>query len=166
MDKYTNKMYGQVTESAANTLTYKEINTNISIFDKMAFIVHRIEWYIPNAVLDLCVASADKFEVALTSSQQGTTLGLDNPSVIDKLEIGPQIVTAVGYTMTIQPFIRDFSSLPGGGLIIPPRPLFIAIKGTSVASAGNAQMRAAITMVQLSADEYLELVDFYRIIGV
>jgi len=166
LDRFTNKMYGSVTESGANTLTFKEINTNVSVFDKMAFVIHRIEWYIPNSSLDLLIANSDKIEVALTSSQQSTSLGLDNPSVIDKMEFGISALTGVGYTMSMQPFIRDFAMLPGGGLIIPPRPLFLAVKGTSIASAVSAQMRAQVTMLSLNSDEYLELIDFYRIIGV
>ncbi len=166
MDSFANKMYGAVTESGANTLTFAEINTNVSVFDKAAFILHRLEWFIPSTDVDKIIAAADKITCALTSSQNTVTLGLDNPAVIDLLEVAIAVQTGVGYTQNVMPFIRDFSNLPGGGLIIAPRPLFLAVKGTSLASAVHAECRAYFTVKSLSADEYLELVDFYRIVGV
>jgi len=72
----------------------------------------------------------------------------------------------VGQGLHQLPFVRDFSGLPGGGLIIAPRPLFVAVKGNSLATAVTASLRAYFTVINLSADEYLELVDFYRIVGV
>jgi hypothetical protein len=41
----------------------------------------------------------------------------------------------------------------------------VAIEGTSLASAGTAQVRGYFLQKQLKADEYLELVDFYRIVS-
>lgn len=159
-------MYGYSTESAANTLTFREVQTNVSVFDKAAFVLHRLEWYIDATTFNLIVASDDTFRMALTSSQNITTLGLDNPAVIDLEELQGKVSSAVGFQYRDAPLIRDFSSLPGGGLIIAPRPLFIAVQGVSLASAGTAKLRAYFTIKNLSAEEYLELVDFYRIVGV
>lgn len=163
-DVYSNKAFGEVVESAANTLTFKEIQTNVSIFDKAAWIIHRIEWYLDNTALGLLGASDDKIEVALTASNAITTLALSNASVIDKFEVGIRYVSAAGFAYKALPDSRDFSALPGGGLIIAPRPLFIAVKGTSIASAVTASMRFYFTQIELAADSYLELIDFYRIV--
>lgn len=164
-DSFANKFYGSVTESAANTLTFSEIQTNISVMDKVAWVIHRLEWYLTPAQIALIADDQDAIQMALVSSQQITALGLDNPAVIDMQQISKGQATAVGYTIRTIPFTRGFESLPGGGLIIAPRPLFIAIKGTGLASAGGVSVRGYYTARELKADEYLELVDYYRIVS-
>lgn len=162
-DQFANKFYGTVTESAANTLTFAEIQTNVSVFDKQAWILHRLEWYINPAMLQLSAAD-DRFTVALTNSNSITSLGLNDAAVIDEWELNCHFATAVGLADIQQPIIRDFTQLPGGGIIIVPRPLFVACKGTSLGAAGSAQVRGHFTVKELKADEYIELIDYYRIV--
>lgn len=164
-DKYSNKFYGTCTETAANTLTFAEIQTNVNIFDKVAWVLARLEWYLPPATRALFAATDDIITCALTSSNTISSLGLDSPSVIDLFEFAGILSTAVGFETMMSPIVRDFSTLPGGGIIMAPRPLYVALKGTSVASAATARVRGYFTMKELSADEYLELVDFYRIVS-
>jgi len=163
-DKYANKLYGTVTETGANTLTYSEIKTNVSIFDKVAWIIHRLEWYLAATELDKLLGLGDSITMALTASDKAAALALNDASVIDLMTINHKDLTAVGFSDYPTPFIRDFSGLPGGGLIVSPRPLYLAAKGVSLASAVTAQCRGFFTVLELSADEYLELVDFYRIV--
>ena len=164
-DVYSNKAYGSVTESAANTLTFSEISTNVNVFDKMAWIVNRMEWYCPPGTLNLLVGAGDALQIALTSSQNLSALGLDNPGVIDMFQLSYYTVGGANAKIWNMPFIRDFSTLPGGGIIIAPRPLYVAIVGTSLATPASAEMRMSFQQKVLSADEYLEMVDFYRIVG-
>lgn len=164
MDVFANKAYATVTESGANTLTFSEIQTNVSVFEKMAWIIHRIEWYLSYATQALLIDAADTLQLALTASQSISSLALNSPSVIDLYEQYKFLATAVGYHFSEMPIIRDFTALPGGGLIVAPRPLYIAAKGTGLASAATGSCRFYFTVKQLKADEYLELVDFYRIV--
>ncbi len=157
-DLYVNTAYGTVVETAANTLTFSEIQTNVSIFEKIAWIISRIEWYLPTATLALIAAGDDLFTMALTASNNLTALALNAPGVIDLN------VFQSGNVVSGWPIVRDFSSLPGGGKIVAPRPLFLGLKGTSVASAGTAECRVAFTQRVMTPDEYLELIDFYRIV--
>ena len=163
-DKFANKMYGTVTESAANTLTYAEIKTNVSVFDKAAWILHRLEWYLAATEIDKLLGLGDSITMALTSSSTPAALALADSAVIDLCTLNHKDLTAVGFSDYTTPFIRDFSNLPGGGLIIAPRPLYLAAKGVSLASAVTVQLRGYFTIMNLSADEYIELVDFYRIV--
>lgn len=164
-DVYSNKFYGTVTESAANTLTFAEIQTNIEIFSKMAWILHRLEWFLEGVQFNKLLASDDVIAMALVGSNSLSSLALNWPGVIDllNLQIGGWGTPATAYPYST-PFIRDFSQLPGGGIIVAPRPLYLAVKGTSLASALTVSIRGYFTMKELKADEYLELVDFYRIV--
>jgi len=163
-DKFANKFYGSCVESAANTLTFNEIQTNVDVFSKQAWLLHRLEWYLSGTQVDKILQAADWISAALTSSDKLSTLDLSSPGVVDLMELGIHSLTAVGYQFTQKPFIRDFSNLPGGGLIIAPRPLYVAVKGESLASAVTVAVRGYFTTMTLTADEYLELVDFYRIV--
>lgn len=163
-DKFSNKFYGSATESAANTLTFGEIQTNVDVFSKNAWILHRLEWYLPAATRALMVDNYDAITLSLCSSDKITALELDSAGVIDLYTIEKSLATSVGYMYFQYPLIRDFSSLPGGGLIVSPRPLYVGIKGTGLAAVSTGEVRGYFTKLELSADEYLELVDFYRIV--
>lgn len=164
-DAFANKFFAECTESAANTLTFQELGTAVDVFSKRAWVLHRLEYQIPAPLMSYFAASDDKIAIALTSSNKMSSLLLADPAVIDLLDIKPEFATAVGFQIRVEPFIRDFSSLPGGGLIIAPRPLYLAIKGTSLAGATQVRCRGYYTQMDLAADEYLELVDFYRILA-
>lgn len=164
-DKFANKFYGTVTESAANTLTFSELQTNVSIFEKVAWVIHRLEWFIPYATWQLLAAAADKISCALTASNTLTALGLNAAAVIDLLELDYFAYGTAANTIIPQfPIVRDFSNLPGGGLIVAPRPLYVAAVGVSLTAVSTVSVRGYFTTQELKADEYLELVDFYRIV--
>lgn len=145
--------------SGANTLTFSEIQTNTNVFDKTAWVISRIEWFFSQATRALMLAADDTLTCALTFSQGLTSLALSNPAVIDLFQY------EYGFQCLSMPIIRDFSTFPGGGIIVAARPLFIAMTSTSIASAASSQVRFNFTMKELAADEYLELVDFYRIVS-
>ncbi len=141
-DIYSNKAYGTVTESAANTLTFSEIRTNVSIFEKVAWIINRIEWYAPTATLQALTTNQDSIKMALTASQNITSLSLSNPSVIDLFDLYLKVVGAAATSMwSKMPFVREFSSLPGGGIIVAPRPLFVAAQGDNLAAGVQVECR-------------------------
>ena len=162
--EFANKAYGTVTESAANTLTFAQIQTNISIMEKIAWVISRIEWVFTAAQIALLVDDADAYDVSLTASNKISTLALSDPMVIDFLSIRKFVSTAVGWQYITPMWIRDFSQLPGGGLIVAPNPLYLAVKGTGLASAGGVSARIYWSKLEVSPDQYLELLDFYRIV--
>jgi hypothetical protein len=164
-DSYCNKFFGQVVESAPTTLTFKEIPTNVNTFGKIAWVLHRLDWFINTATIALLLGTGDSIQMALTASNNIAAIELDNPSVIDFTQIVMLEATAVGRTILERPLTRDFSNLPGGGILMAPRPLYLAAKGASIAGAVTVSCRGYFTQLELSGDEYLELVDFYRIIS-
>jgi len=163
-EQYANKFYGSVTETAANTLTFKEIPTNVDVFSKIAWVLHRLEWFVAQTDLDKIAGANDEIRMALCSTDKLTTLALNDAGLIDLCTASSIMVTLASWQFFNKPFIRDFSTMPGGGLIIAPRPLYIAAQGNSLASAITAEVRGYFTAQELKADEYLELVDFYRIV--
>jgi len=164
VDLYANKFFASVTESAANTLTFDELQTNISMRDKVAWVLHRLEWFFPIGEINKLIDNADKISLALTSSDGIDSLDLSEPTVIDLLEL--QSVdkgTPANWTLMTQPIIRDFSQLPGGGIIIYPKPLFLGIKGLSLASAVSAECRGYFTVKDIDKETAFDLIDVYRL---
>lgn len=163
-DQFANKFYGKVIESAANTLTFAEIQTNVDVFAKKAWILNKLEWYLNGSMTGVMNSNGDAVKLALCSSNKAAALSLSDAGVIDLLEYKMELATSVGLFIKAEPLQREFNNMPGGGLIIAPRPLYIAVQGSGCASAVTVEARGYFTALDLSADEYLELVDFYRIV--
>jgi hypothetical protein len=165
-DLFSNVAFGTVTESAINTLTFAEISTGVSVREKIAWIIGRILWYPAKLTMTGVHESADMLDMALTSSNKVDDISsLSDPAVIDLFSFGVAHYGTAGsgerYNL---PFVRDFTALPGGGLIITPKPLYIAAKATSMAAAATVSCRIFYTIKTLAADEFWELVQASRIV--
>lgn len=165
-DKFVNRAYVSITESAAGTLTFKELETGVSVFDKAGWIIHRISYYLDNTSLNEFGAASDQLIAGITVSNKVASLDLSDPAVIDlfNLAIRP-IGTPANFQWWLQPFTRDFSTLPMGGILIPPRPVYLAVISAGFASPAVLNARFEFTVRSLTPDEYWELVESYRIIS-
>jgi hypothetical protein len=93
-----------------------------------------------------------------------SSLTLQDASVVDMFELEVLMATAVGFAFQPQPLIRDFSSLPGGGRLVLPYPLYLAAKGTSLATATSPACRIYFTERDLGDSEWMELVQQTRLL--
>jgi len=48
--------------------------------------------------------------------------------------------------------------------LVPPRPIYLAVKATGFASAAIVSCRFEYTTVELKPDDYWELVEAYRLV--
>jgi hypothetical protein len=165
-DRFPNQAVIQVTESAPNTLTFKKLETGISLFEKIAWIIARVEYYVSSTLAAQFNADGDYEDIALTTTDQMTALALTNAAVIDYMSVHRQDygVAASGGLIT-KPFVKDFTSLPGGGILVPPNPLYLGAKGTGLVAASTITAKFFYTTYELEKDEYWELVESRRIIS-
>jgi hypothetical protein len=162
-DNFANLANLAITESAANTLTFEELKTGAGVFEKMAMVIHRIEYETTVSVLALLAAGDDELEVAWVTSDQITGLAKDKAQVIDRLRVMPFWKgSPASATVEYFPLVHDFSTLPSGGIIVPATDLYLACKGTSVASASYWRSSIYFTYRSLKAEEYWELVEATR----
>jgi len=166
LDTFANVAAIQVTETAANTQTSAKFAFPFSIMDKMALIVSRVEFDFVNLMTAL-TASGDRMTLALTAA--ATVVNIMNPAdplIIDSAKISRYDlgVAASGFFLR-QPFVKDYSNLPGGGLLLAPSPLYAMVEGASAAVACQASFRIYYTYIELSTDEYWQLVESRRIIS-
>lgn len=165
-DKYTNLIVHSVTCSAANTLTFSEINVGLNLFDKIGLLVERLEFEPSNAAMGEMTTAGDGITLALSSSNALANLLPNQAEIISSIEvIRLDLGVAASGWLTEKSFMRNFSGLSGGGLLIPPKPLYFGINTGGLASAATAYLRIYFTIVQLTDSEYLELLETRRAFG-
>lgn|SRR3972149_1952170 len=165
-DKFANQAVITCTESAANTLTFKKLETGISLFEKVAWVISRIEYFVSNQLAAVFNGDGDSLQFALTATDQITTLSLTNAAVLDYIELmRGDYGTAASMHFINRPITKDFSSLPGGGILCPPNPLYLGVKGTGLVNADTVIAKLFYVNLALKAEEYWELVESRRIIS-
>lgn len=162
-DKYANVAHMKVVESAANTLTYKKLETGISLFEKMAWVIARIEYYSIGAGF---AAADDGLYMGIFTSNNPSAFSPEQVAIVDMTNLSRvDLGTAASGLLFSVPIIRDFASLPGGGLIVPPNPIYLGVQGVSLSNPTTLEARIYYTAVQLKGDEFWELVEARRIIS-
>lgn len=170
LDAFANLATINNVESAANTLTYKKLETGISVFEKVAWIIHRIQYFFAGIDVAYLNGNGDSITAALltantAASINGTAVWAD-PTMIDNQLIQRNDIGVAASGFFFDPFItKDFNSLPSGGLIVPPSPLFGAIQGAGNALAQQCIMRIYYTVKELAVEEYWQLVESRRSIS-
>jgi len=164
-DEFSSIVYVSHQQAVANTLEFTQIQTGYGSLQKTAWIINRIEWYIPGAELAKIVANADEIQLALTTSNLVSSLSLADSALMDLFQIQISAQTAVGFEYYEMPKIRDFSGLPGGGKMVLPYPLFMAVNSASLATAISASARIYFTEREMDQDEWLELVQQTRLLS-
>lgn len=165
-DRYSNILTQSITMSGANTLTFQEVNIGISLFEKAGILISRIEYQPTMATVDLMTASSDDIIMAVTTSNQLTSLTPEQQSVIHQMDFARfDFGTAASGQFFSVPWQYDFGQLPGGGLLITPRPWYVAMQSVGLASAGSGYVRFYFTVVQLKPEEYFELLETRTFFG-
>lgn len=152
---FANRALTTMTMSAANTLTYSQVRFTTGLVEKVALVIHRIDFIPTGTSVREIVAATDSMTLAFTMSNAMTTLYAWDPRVLAMIE-----VTGIGVAVEryLTPLSMDFSSFPGGGILIPPNPIYLAMttSGAAAASAANACMWFSYR--QLTDADYLELI--------
>ena len=170
-DIFANRFAVQVIAINDGEPAFTEVPTYTSAFSKEAFILHRIEYHFKYSDLDLVVAADDEINAGITTSNKVTAIDSNSmdekdPCLIDVVRITAALRGAAANMSFIHgPIISDFTSLPGGGIIVPSRPLFGCAEGKNIVANVTCRIRGYFTRIELKADEFLELVDAYRMIA-
>ncbi len=163
-DKYVNQAYISVVESAINTLTFKKLETGISIYEKVGWLISRIDYSIGITPANFSSDGAS-IEAGVSVSSQITDVSLSQDAVIDRIYIRRSDFGVAATSMLFQlPITKDFSRLAGGGLLIPPNPIYLFGKGTGLGVVETVQVRMFYTVKQLKTEDFWELVEQRRMI--
>ena len=166
-DKYVNLAAVDLTMSAANALTFQQLMTGISIFERMAWEIYCVEYHVFAAVAEEMTATLDAITVGLSRSDTAATIIYTDPALIDYYAIS-HIFT--GFTPATSHFFpgvitRSFVEMYGGPLIVLPNPLYAYMTTAGLASAGQMRCRIFFKSIQMTPSDYVELIEASRIVG-
>ncbi len=158
-DLYGNRAFVDITMTAANTLTFQQIQFGVGLFQGVALVLNRIEWYPDRSVMDSLVANSDELKMALTNRDDLSAIDASNQSILAMKQVDPLMVGAVvGIEIVDLPWVSDFSGIPGAGLIIPANPLYVGVYTVGFAAAARIRCILYFTFKTLTDAEYIELI--------
>lgn len=164
-DMYANIAAVLVAETAAGTLATEKFAFPFSIMDKMGLLIQRLEYF--PASLQQLNSSTDEVRMALLTRAAVTDVTAQNdPAVVDtvtftRLDLG----TAASGLLFSRPITRDFTTLAGGGLLVAPGSLYAGIQSFGAGGVMSCWLRMYYTYMQLSADEYWQLVESRNVVS-
>lgn len=163
-DAYSNFAIISVTESAANTLTFQKLETGVGLFERVGWVISRVDWYLRGAYPQFNT-SGDSLAVALCQSNAISGIGATSSQVLlNKVFYRQDYGTAASGFFIAEPDTTDLSSLPGGGLLVLPNPLFIAAHGSGLAAAVAVTARLWYKNISLSDADYFDLMQSRQIL--
>ena len=155
-DVYVNVAFGNCIMSAANTLTFTQIQLAVGIFQGVAMLLHRINYFPTIGSVRELTAATDYLTMALTSSSQLTAINdVAEAAIIDSTSIIPVGVSVEPVQI---PVIKNFGGFPGGGRLVPANPLYIAALTAGAAAASQVRCQLDFTFVELTDKDYIELI--------
>lgn len=164
-DSYANYAIISVSESAANTLTFKKLETGISLSEKVAWLINRIEYILSPLNAATFNADGDALLFGLAVSSAFVTPGLVETTIIDYNSVARHdFGAAASMHWDHMPIVKDLSQLPGGGLLVPPTPLYLYGMGVGLTAATATVARLYYSLITLQVEQYWELVEARRVL--
>ena len=163
-DKYANLASLALTMSAADTETFGELLTGISLGQGRGMLIDQIDYYFDQGTIALMVGVGDEMLVGWTSSAQASALGFARRTTIHAMNLnqGPVIGTpASAGGLVRQPFIHQFNP----PIVVAAPRLFLAAASASLGTAGIVSSRIYFRYITLTALEYLELAETFVLVG-
>ncbi len=164
-DKYANQGFINLVPTL-NALSFAELATFVSVFEKKAFLIHRVEYAPATTSILEFDSEVDSMVFGLCTNNTWSIPTLGEPAIFDFNSVVTSLTGAgVSSHLVHTPWVKDLSTVAGGGMLVPSRPIYFWMKSEGWAAAGAMGCRIYFTVVDLKAEEYWELVEATRLIG-
>ncbi len=152
-DRFANVFTAEVTNSAANALTFTEMNFGITLRDRVAIVIDTLYFYVSAVTLQQMTTLSDSITCALSVSDQVTDLNdlADRRILAMKSLTRVDFGTAAGGQLIENPM--DISFAPP--LIALPNRMFFGVDTVGLASASVTQLRMHFRTVSITQDQQL-----------
>lgn len=158
-DEYTSQFIISPSEAVAGTLVYEKLETGISVYDKVGWVLSRVEYRLPANVRAMFNGTGDYMIFGLSMSNQNASIADDDPAIITKRMIQrTDFGTAATGSIESNHWIDDYSTLPGGGILILPNPLYGYVQGSGLSSTAAIFCRGFVKAIPMSDQDYFNLV--------
>lgn len=161
-DNYVNMIDVSVAQTVINTTVFEEIKIGVSLYDKVAVRVERLEYYPANVAAEV-QAATDTFRAGITQSNQLATMSPEERAIVDVLDLGCSVAAGAGFVRS--PFVRDFRELSGGGILVSPQPIYLGLQTAGYIGLEDVTARMYFTLIELSDSEFFELMESRRYYG-
>lgn len=157
--EYTSQAIFNVSETGANTLTFEKLETGLSVYDKIGWVVQRLEFTPSEALASFMNSSGDAQIAALTMTNSMANLSIENPAILARHEfIRWDFGTAAAGALYSLPFVYDYSTMSGGGILVLPSPLYLGVVGSGLTAASTISLKMFFKAIELSDQDYFNLV--------
>lgn len=161
-DAFSNILAASVTMSAANTSTYSEIVTGISLSTKTGIVIDHIEYRPTVATIGEMTAASDTITMAFATSGSPGALALTDQTIIDMWSLVRHDMGAAAAAALFElPFTRYYAPPV---IVAAPR-LFFHMTSSGLANPGEGQARLYYRYIDLTDKEYLELAETFTLVG-
>ena len=159
-DLFVNRAVQRITQSAANVLTFQQINFAVGVFQGVALILHKLLYHVGLSAWQEMITNAESFRVGLAVSSQIADIAMTHVEVINVQE---RCVSLAGVAANLvgpidQVITADFSPLPGGGILIPANPVYLAVSSAGLTTPVVCDLDMLFTFRELSDADYIELI--------
>jgi len=163
-DRYANLAALDLVQTVADTTLFKSFAFPFSIQEKVALVIHRLEYWFTLSVLN---TTADYVAGGIAcASNLADETDMTDSLIIDQMRIiRTDLGAAASGTLNIQPIVKDFGWLPGGGMLVAPAPLYGFIASAGAGAVATCVLRMFYTYKKLATEEYWELVESRRVIS-
>ncbi len=164
-DRFANIASIETTMSAANTLTFASLQTNMGFLGRrdqaLAMIIDEIQYSPGTAGLALMTASNDSIQMALTDSNLPTDLqDITDRRILDfAILVRQDFGTAASGQLLDLPLRKQFFP----PIITAARTLFLALTSGGLASAITSRVRILFRVETLTGAELVELSEVFRL---
>ncbi len=164
-DVFSQIGYVTVTMAAINTLAFNGLSVFSNILTPKGLIIHMAEYFVGTATLQDIDTDGDQFYFGLCGDDSIAAIDQANAQVYDhhgiiRLESAG---AAANFILVDTPIVKDFSTLPGGGRLLPADRIYIYAGSGGMTVVGNVTCRFHFTLKDLSAQEYIELAQSLRV---
>ncbi len=152
-DRFANIFTATVTETAAQALTFTEMNLGITLRDRIALVIDELYFYPTIASLLLMTTSGDLIQMAITISDSVTNIGdlTDRRIIYDELIGRLDFGTAASGTLLRTPIKASFAP----PIIVLPTRLFFGIDSVGTATPVSATLRMHYRTVSVTSDRQI-----------
>jgi len=152
-DRFANVFTAEVTMSAANTLTFVQMDFGMTFRDRIAVVIDELFFYPGSAAIVQMTTAADELIMGITTSDQpGGLLDLADRRIVYSHIVGRyDFGTAASGTLVERVFKQSFSP----PLIVLPTRMFFGFQTVGLAAAQTCVMRMHYRTVSITQDQQL-----------
>ena len=163
-DKYANIAATYFAATVADTARFVKFDFPFSVLDKVGLLINRIEYII--GALNFLDASGEWAIAGLCcAATVADCEDTRDPLIVDQHRITryDHGAAASSHFMT-EPFMKDFSGLPGGGILVPPNPFYAFLDSSGAGGLLTVRIRVYYQYQELAVEDYWQLVESRRVV--